>query len=140
MTGETIAFSRSALFAASAISILTLGLSAAVAQQPTPGPAAPAKSVRPIAAMGGLGKDLKDLVKKGAALATKMRCASCHLPSLVGQKQMPRLARQRVDYLFDAMKAFRDKCRAGADAAMTAVIVGASDEDLLALAHYASAK
>ncbi len=79
-----------------------------------------------------------DLVKRGEALASKMRCASCHLPTLAGQEQMPRLARQRIDYMIDAMKAFRDNKRSGADTSMTAVIVGASDADLTALAHYAS--
>ena len=34
-----------------------------------------------------------------------MRCSSCHLPSLAGQEQMPRLARQRIDYMIEAMKA-----------------------------------
>lgn len=80
------------------------------------------------------------LVKQGAALAQRMRCASCHSDGLEGREQMPRLARQRIDYMFDAMKAFRDNKRSGADTAMTAVIVGASDQDLLALAHYASTK
>ena len=81
-----------------------------------------------------------DLVKRGADLAVRMRCASCHLPTLAGQEQMPRLARQRIDYMFDTMKAYRDNKRSGADTAMTAVIVGVSDADLAALAHYASSK
>ncbi len=123
------------------------------------------EGVRKIEAMDGLVKDLKDdelqalavhfsklapkpsgekidpnLVEQGAALAAKMRCASCHLPTLAGQEQMPRLARQRIDYMIDAMKAFRDNKRSGADTAMTAVIVGASDADLTALAHYAASK
>ncbi len=78
------------------------------------------------------------LVKTGEALAQRMRCASCHLPTLAGQEQMPRLARQRVDYLIYSMKSYRDNQRQGADTAMTAVIVGASDADLTALAHYAT--
>lgn len=80
------------------------------------------------------------LVKQGAALAQRLRCASCHGDNMEGREQMPRLARQRIDYMFDAMKAFRDNKRSGADTAMTAVIVGTSDQDLLALAHYASTK
>lgn len=123
------------------------------------------EGVRKIEAMDGLVKNLKDdelqglavhfsklapkpsdekidpsLVEQGAALAAKMRCASCHLPTLAGQEQMPRLARQRIDYMIEAMKAFRDNKRSGADTAMTAVIVGASDADLTALAHYAASK
>lgn len=79
-----------------------------------------------------------DLVKRGAALSERLRCTSCHLPTLAGQEQMPRLARQRIDYMVDAMKAYRDNKREGADTAMTAVIVGISDADLTALAHYAA--
>jgi cytochrome c553 len=80
------------------------------------------------------------LVKRGAALAEPMRCASCHLPSLEGQQQMPRLARQRIDYLIHSMKQFRDDARSGADTQMSNVLIGVSDDDLAALAHYASSR
>jgi cytochrome c553 len=80
------------------------------------------------------------LVKRGAELAVALRCVSCHLPTLAGREQMPRLARQRIDYLIDTLKAYRDNARAGADSAMTAVIVGVPDADLAALAHYAASK
>lgn len=121
------------------------------------------EGVRRVEQMEGLTKDLKDedlqalathfsklppkasgekidaeLVKRGEGLAERMRCGSCHLPTLAGQEQMPRLARQRIDYLVDAMKAFRDNKRSGADTAMTAAIIGASDDDIRALAHYAT--
>ena len=39
------------------------------------------------------------LVQRGTELANARRCGSCHLPSLAGQDQMPRLAKQRIDYL-----------------------------------------
>ena len=81
-----------------------------------------------------------ELVKRGDALATKLRCASCHLNGLVGTEQMPRLARQRVDYLVYAMKALRDDKRPGADTIMTATLVGVSDADIRALAHYAASR
>ena len=48
------------------------------------------------------------LVKRGEALVEPMRCESCHLPSLAGQQQMPRLAKQRIDYLIHSLKQFRD--------------------------------
>jgi cytochrome c553 len=80
------------------------------------------------------------LVKRGAALAVQRRCASCHLPTLAGQDQMPRLAKQRIDYMFEAMKALRDEKRTGADTLMTAAILGLSDADLRALAHYAASR
>jgi cytochrome c553 len=80
------------------------------------------------------------LVKRGAELAPRLRCGSCHLPSLAGQQQMPRLAKQRVDYMIYAMKALRDNQRSGADTLMAATIVGVSDADLAALAHYAASR
>ena len=81
-----------------------------------------------------------DLVKRGEVLAQKLRCASCHLNGLVGTEQMPRLAKQRVDYLIYAMKALRDDKRPGADTLMTATLVGVSDADIRALAHYAASR
>jgi cytochrome c553 len=80
------------------------------------------------------------LVRRGAALAISLRCSSCHLPTLAGQEQMPRLAKQRIDYMVYAMKAFRDNQRSGADTAMTATIYGVGDADLLAIAHYAASR
>ena len=70
----------------------------------------------------------------------RVRCASCHLPTLAGQEQMPRLAKQRVDYLIHSMKEFRDNTRSGADTAMSDVVAGLSDADLTALAHYAASR
>ncbi len=80
------------------------------------------------------------LVKRGAEIAVQRRCASCHLPTLAGQDQMPRLAGQRIDYLIDSMKSYLDNTRSGADTAMTAAIVGLSEADLVALAHYAASR
>jgi cytochrome c553 len=123
------------------------------------------EGVRKVAAMAPFVKDLKDaeivalarlyaklapkpsdekvdsaLVARGAALAVERRCGSCHLPTLAGQEQMPRLAKQRIDYMIYAMQAFRDDTRSGADTAMTATILGLSDADLTALAHYAASR
>jgi cytochrome c553 len=79
-----------------------------------------------------------ELAKKGTDIATHRRCESCHLPSLAGQDQMPRLAKQRIDYLIPTLKSYRDGPRPGADTAMSAAIAGTTDEDLAALAHYAA--
>jgi cytochrome c553 len=79
-----------------------------------------------------------ELSRRGRELAIGLRCASCHLPNLAGRQQMPRLARQRVDYLIYSMKEFRDNKRSGADTLMSNVVAGLSDEDLTALAHYAA--
>jgi cytochrome c553 len=78
------------------------------------------------------------LVERGAKIAAQRRCASCHLPTLAGQEQMPRLARQRVDYMIMAMNAYLKDQRTGADTAMTAAIFGLSGDDIIALAHYAA--
>ena len=80
------------------------------------------------------------LAKRGATLVDPMRCASCHLPSFDGQDQMPRLAKQRIDYLIHALKQFRDNSRSGADTLMSNVVIGVSDDDLAALAHYTSSR
>ena len=80
------------------------------------------------------------LVARGTALADARRCGSCHLPNLAGQEQIPRLAKQRVDYLSYAMKLFRDDPRSGADTIMSAAVAGLSDADLMALAHYSASR
>jgi cytochrome c553 len=80
------------------------------------------------------------LARRGEELAVAGRCASCHLPSLAGQEQMPRLAKQRVDYLIHAMKEFRDNTRSGADTLMSNVVAGLPDADIAALAHYAASR
>jgi cytochrome c553 len=121
------------------------------------------EGVRKVEAMAAIVKDLKDddlnnlsqyfsalapkhsdeavdpaLAKKGMEIATQRRCSSCHLPSLAGQEQMPRVARQRIDYLIEALKSYRDNPRSGADTAMSPPISGATDADITALAHYAA--
>ena len=121
------------------------------------------EGVRKIEAMAAIVKDLKDqdltelsehyaklapkrsdelvdpeLVKRGQAIAASQRCGSCHLPTLAGQEQMPRVARQRIDYLIEALKSYRDNPRPGADTAMTPPVGGLRDADLMALAHYAA--
>lgn len=80
------------------------------------------------------------LVKRGETLAEARRCGSCHLPSLAGQEQIPRVARQRVDYLIKSLKEFRDGTRLGADTNMSVPVAGLSDADLAALAHFAASR
>jgi cytochrome c553 len=121
------------------------------------------EGVRKVEAMAAIVKDLKDqdltelsehyaklspkrsdepvdpeLVKRGQAIAAGQRCGSCHLPTLAGQEQMPRVARQRIDYLVEALKSYRDNPRPGAETAMSPPVGGLRDADLMALAHYAA--
>jgi cytochrome c553 len=51
---------------------------------------------------------------------------------------MPRVASQRIDYLIEVLKSYRDHPRPGADTAMSVQVSGASDADLVAFAHYAA--
>lgn len=80
------------------------------------------------------------LVERGAKLAERLRCHSCHGAELAGHEQIPRLAKQRIDYLIRALKEYRGEERRGADSLMTATVVGLSDADLRALAHYAASR
>ena len=76
------------------------------------------------------------LHERGAVIAKRMSCGSCHLADYTGQQQIPRLALQREDYLFEAMKAYRENQRVGTDTSMNGVLNGVSDPDLRALSHY----
>ena len=78
----------------------------------------------------------KALAEKGAQLAQQMRCGSCHLPDYVGREQMPRLARQRIDYTIESLKAYREGTRYGVDTTMNGMMYQVSDQDIRALAHF----
>jgi cytochrome c553 len=73
---------------------------------------------------------------RGAALAKGMACGSCHLGDYSGQRQVPRLANQREDYLAATMMAYRDNRRTGTDTSMNGVLYQVPDSDIQALAHY----
>jgi cytochrome c553 len=78
------------------------------------------------------------LLKRGEARAKELRCGICHLADFSGQKQMPRLAGQREQYLANEMRAYRDNKRSGGDTIMAATLYGVSDADIRALAHFLS--
>jgi cytochrome c553 len=123
------------------------------------------ETVRPVEAMLPFVKDLKDpeiealarhyaalpakpsdetvdpaLAKRGAQLSEQRRCGTCHKPDLSGDQQIPRVGKQRIDYLVKALKEFRDGTRPGADLNMSVPVAGLSDADLTALAHYAAGR
>jgi cytochrome c553 len=79
-------------------------------------------------------------VQRGAELADARRCASCHLPTFAGQEQIPRIAKQRIDYLIYSLKSYRDNPHPGADTIMSASVSGLSDADIAALAHFAASR
>jgi cytochrome c553 len=75
-------------------------------------------------------------VARGTELALQLRCGSCHLPTYEGYQQMPRLARQRLDYLIKSLTEYRDGKRYGIDTSMNGVMYRVPDRDIRALAHY----
>ena len=76
------------------------------------------------------------LAARGAALAQKLHCGSCHKADFRGREQMPRLAAQREEYLEAAMNSYRNYTRKGADTMMAAALYGVSGSDVKALAHF----
>jgi cytochrome c553 len=80
------------------------------------------------------------LAARGAELAKEKRCVSCHGPNLAGQEQIPRIAKQRLDYLIKTLKEYREGRRPGADTIMSGSVAGFSDPDLTALAHFAASR
>jgi cytochrome c553 len=78
----------------------------------------------------------KALFQRGRLVAQKTHCGSCHLPDFRGREQMPRLAGQREDFLYDIMIAYQKNKRAGGDTMMSAALYGIADADIKALAHF----
>jgi cytochrome c553 len=74
--------------------------------------------------------------QRGAGIAKRALCGTCHLPDYRGRDQMPRLAGQREDYLLLALRTFRSGVTPGRDTMMSAAVHGLSDADLVDLAHY----
>lgn len=76
------------------------------------------------------------LAERGAQLAAARNCNTCHLPSYAGQRNVPRINRQREDFLVHTLTDYRDGRRTGADPQMNGVMHGLSDADIAALAHH----
>lgn len=74
--------------------------------------------------------------RQGAAVAERLRCASCHHADYAGRNQVPRVAQQREDYLVPVLSQYRSGDRSGYDIAMNAILQGVSDDDIAALAHF----
>ena len=63
-------------------------------------------------------------------------CTVCHLPTLHGREQIPRITAQREEFLARTLAAYRDGNRVGADPQMNDTVRGLADADIAALAHY----
>lgn len=97
------------------------GMANVISQLPPPPPA-----VAP--------SDVKQRERAGA-LIQQHRCNFCHNQDFSGEKNVPRLARQREDYLVKAMREYKSNARRGYDASMADVMVPLTDADILDLAH-----
>ncbi len=76
------------------------------------------------------------LAAVGEALLGPRHCTSCHLPSLEGREQMPRIIGQREEFLARALTEYRDGSRVGADPQMNGAVQGLTDAEIAGLAHY----
>ena len=74
-------------------------------------------------------------MERAAALIAKHKCGFCHNPDFTGHDQIPRLARQREDYLVKAMRGYKSGTRSGYDPAMSEVLGPVSDAEILDLAY-----
>jgi cytochrome c553 len=74
--------------------------------------------------------------RRGAELADRRICGTCHNPDYSGREQMPRLAGQREAYLMKSFKEYQAGVRVGTQAAMAEAVRGLGDAELADLAYY----
>ena len=74
-------------------------------------------------------------IARAKSLAVEGQCTQCHLGGYVGDSRVPRTSHQKIDYLQQTMRDFRDGVRKNAPA-MAAIFKGWSDEDIAAMANY----
>lgn len=97
-------------------------MAAALAKLPAPAPTAePAEPERST---------------KARALIAQHRCNFCHNQDFSGEKNAPRLAGQREDYLVKALREYKNNSRRAYDTSMADVMSALSDSDMQDLAHY----
>lgn len=72
----------------------------------------------------------------GRRVAEVHHCGSCHLPDFTGQKHVPRLVGQPVEYLLGQMRAFKDQTRADLDGSMTTAAQPLSGQDIEDVVQY----
>jgi cytochrome c553 len=76
------------------------------------------------------------LFAAGQALIGPRHCGTCHVSDFGGRAQIPRIAAQREEFLARAMVEYREGQRAGADTQMNGAVVGLSNAEIAAIAHY----
>ena len=76
--------------------------------------------------------------ERARALIQQHRCNFCHNPDFSGEQNAPRLAGQREDYLFKALRDYKKNTRRAYDAFMADVMHPLTEADFQDLAHYLS--
>jgi cytochrome c553 len=75
----------------------------------------------------------------GSKVVAGIHCTNCHGDHLEGVDNIPRIAGQREDYLYEALRDFKSGARTSTGAAsMAEVVYPLGDEEMKALAHYLS--
>jgi cytochrome c553 len=75
----------------------------------------------------------------GAKIAQGIHCTNCHGDHFEGVDNIARLAGQREDYVYEALRDFKSGARTSTGAAgMAEVVYPLGDEEMKALAHYVS--
>lgn len=74
-------------------------------------------------------------LERARALIQQHRCNFCHNQDFSGEKNVPRLAGQREDYLVKTLREYKSNARRGYDPAMADVMYAVTDADILDLAH-----
>jgi cytochrome c553 len=75
-------------------------------------------------------------VQAGRSLVDRHHCTSCHLPTLAGQQQVPRLAGQDLLYLQKLLRGFRAGTASDLDGTMTMAARPLTAAEVEDLAHY----
>jgi len=75
-------------------------------------------------------------MEQAKGLIEQHHCNFCHNRDYSGEKNVPRLAGQREDYLVKALREYKNNTRRGYDASMADVLYQISDEQLLDLAYF----
>lgn len=97
-------------------------MAAALSKLPAPQPAAEPPDPRRVA--------------RAEALIQQHRCNFCHNGDFSGEKNAPRLAGQREDYLVKALRDYKANLRRAYDPSMADVLYPLTDADIQDLAHY----
>jgi len=75
-------------------------------------------------------------LQAGRTIAEQNRCNFCHQTNYSGDRNVPRIAGQREDYLVKALREYKNNTRRGYDASMADVLYSVTDEQILDLAYF----